>query len=373
MGDDWPDRHLFSDSERRYPDDEMRVTRGKEAPVAPHIEEATETPRFMWHMAALLFVVGGLIGALSLVVPHPDSVNEPALWVNIAFAFGGAIVCLLVAPRAPKWPLHGMLLIGIVLIARAAYYSGEPSGSYSLFFVWIGLFTVFFFSRRAALGYLTAIGIAYAWLLIELDASSGVARWITTIGTIALGAFMIDTLVRRVRGMARDSAALARERADLMAMLAEVARTDDLTGLPNRRAWDEALERELARATREKTPLCIGLADLDRFKDYNDDHGHQAGDRLLKQIAALWAEELRTTDVLARYGGEEFSLALPGCDIDDASALAERLRAATPDGQTCSVGLVTWDGEEDAEQLFGRADKALYAAKAAGRDRIVNG
>jgi diguanylate cyclase (GGDEF)-like protein len=158
-----------------------------------------------------------------------------------------------------------------------------------------------------------------------------------------------------------------------MATLAEVARTDDLTGLPNRRAWDEALERELARAKREQTPLCVGLADLDQFKVYNDDHGHQAGDRLLKQIASAWAAELRATDVLARYGGEEFALALPGCDLENAGALAERLRSAMRESQTCSVGIVAWDGEEDAERLFGRADKALYAAKEAGRDRVVSG
>ena len=173
------------------------------------------------------------------------------------------------------------------------------------------------------------------------------ARWITTIGTVALGAFLIDSLVRPcARHGARRSAALAHERADLLATLAEVARTDDLTGLSNRRAWDEALERELSRARRDGTPLCIGLADLDQFKVYNDDHGHQAGDRLLKQIAASWAAELRATDVLARYGGEEFALALPGCDLNDANILVERLRAATPEAQTCSVGLVRWDGEE---------------------------
>lgn len=348
------------------------MTRGKEAPVAPPAE-ATESPRFMWLMAALLFAVGASIGALSLIVPHPAAFDDTALWQNIGLAYAGSLCCLVVASRAPVWALHAVLFVGVVLIARAAHYSGEPSGFYSLFFVWIGLYTVFFFSRPVALGYLGAVGAAYAWLLIDLDASAGLARWITTIGTIALGAFLIDGLVRRVRKMANDSAALAQERADLMATLAEVARTDDLTGLPNRRAWDEALERELARARRENLPLCIGLADLDQFKIYNDERGHQAGDRLLKQIAAAWAGELRATDVLARYGGEEFALALPGCDLDDGGALAERLRAAMPEAQTCSVGLVSWDGSEDSERLFGRADKALYAAKEAGRDRTIVG
>jgi diguanylate cyclase (GGDEF)-like protein len=325
----------------------------------------------MWVTLAVLFGAGASIGALSLIVPHPESFDDSALWSNTAIAYVGCLVCLLAAARLPAWTVHVLVLLGVAAVTRATYYSGEPDGFYTLFYVWIGLYTVYFFSRAIALLYIAAIGAAFAWLLLELDASAGLARWITTIGTIALAAYLIDSLVRRVRGMARESAAIARERADLMVTLAEVARTDDLTGLPNRRSWDESLTRELARAERETTPLCIGLVDLDHFKDYNDDHGHQAGDRLLKQLAAAWGSELRATDVLARYGGEEFALALPGCNLGDAGLLAERLRQATPEGQTCSAGLVLWSGEETAEQLLGRADKALYSAKAAGRNRVV--
>ena len=372
MGEPWPDRQLGKGGIPRYPRDEVRGLRGKEAPDTAPGAESPESPRFLWRMAALLFAVGASIGALSLLVPHPAAFNDDALWVNVALAYLGAAGCVLTSSRAPAWGVHLPLIAGVVLITRAAHYSDEPSGFYSLFYVWIGLYTMFFFSRPVALAYLAGIGVAYAWLLSDLDASAELARWITTIGTIALGAFLIDLLVRRVRGMAESSAELARERAELLATLAEVARTDDLTGLPNRRAWDESLERELARAHRDGTPLCIGIADLDQFKVYNDEHGHQAGDRLLKQIAAAWAAELRATDVLARYGGEEFALALPGCDLDDANALAERLRAAMPEAQTCSVGLARWDESETSERLFGRADKALYAAKDAGRDRVVS-
>jgi len=334
--------------------------------------ERAESRRFMWLTAAVLFAVGASIGALSLIVPHPAAFDDTALWSNLALSYAGAVACGVAALRGlPTWPLHFLLAAGVVLITRAAYYTGDPSGFYTLFYVWIGLYTVFFFSRRETIAYLLLIAVAYGWLLVDLDASAAVARWITTIGTVGLGAFLIDSLVSRVRSMARSSADLASERAELLATLAEVARTDDLTGLPNRRAWDEVLARELARAKRERLPLCVGLADLDEFKLYNDDHGHQAGDRLLKQVAAAWAAELRATDVLARYGGEEFALALPGCDLGDASALAQRLRATMPQAQTCSVGVVSWDGLEDAEQLFNRADKALYAAKAAGRDRVI--
>lgn len=166
-------------------------------------------------------------------------------------------------------------------------------------------------------------------------------------------------------------AAVTLERVNLLSRLEIVARTDDLTGLPNRRAWQEDLPREIARARRDGTRLCVAMLDLDHFKSYNDAFGHQAGDRLLKQAAAAWTEQLRATDVLTRYGGEEFALALPACPAEEALAVVERLRAVTPAGQTCSAGVVCWDGEEVPADLVGRADAALYEAKNAGRDRTV--
>jgi diguanylate cyclase (GGDEF)-like protein/PAS domain S-box-containing protein len=166
-------------------------------------------------------------------------------------------------------------------------------------------------------------------------------------------------------------AAVAIGRADLFGRLEQMARTDDLTGLPNRRAWQEELPTELARAWREDRPLCVAMLDLDHFKDFNDRQGHQAGDRLLKQAAAAWRTSLRPYDTLARYGGEEFSVILPGCTLDDARALVERLREQTPEGETCSAGIAEWDGSEQAEALVGRADAALYRAKRAGRDRSI--
>jgi diguanylate cyclase (GGDEF)-like protein/PAS domain S-box-containing protein len=172
-------------------------------------------------------------------------------------------------------------------------------------------------------------------------------------------------------GLLAAEAAVAIERADLLARLEAVARTDDLTGLANRRAWDEHLPRELARAERDERPLCVAMLDLDRFKDYNDHRGHQAGDRLLKQVAATWREMLRPSDLLARYGGEEFGLVLPHCPLDVGLEVVERLRTFTIAGQTCSAGLAAWDGEESPDDLVKRADAALYEAKKAGRDQAV--
>jgi diguanylate cyclase (GGDEF)-like protein len=149
-----------------------------------------------------------------------------------------------------------------------------------------------------------------------------------------------------------------------------LARTDALTGVANRRAWDDELPRELARAARSGQPLCVALVDLDHFKAYNDRHGHQAGDRLLKAAAAAWEGRLRKTDVLARYGGEEFAVLLPDCGLEHALEIADRLRTAQPEG-TCSIGVAAWDGREEAVQLVARADRALYAAKEAGRNRCL--
>jgi diguanylate cyclase (GGDEF)-like protein len=167
-------------------------------------------------------------------------------------------------------------------------------------------------------------------------------------------------------------AAVVLQRGELLERLEAMARTDDLTGLPNRRAWEDQLPREMARAQRDGRELSVAMLDLDRFKTYNDRFGHQAGDRLLKQAAGAWSGVLRTTDLLARYGGEEFALALssgvPQADND----VIERLREVTPEGVTCSAGLVRWDGKESAEDLLGRADAALYSAKRAGRDRVVS-
>jgi diguanylate cyclase (GGDEF)-like protein/PAS domain S-box-containing protein len=164
-------------------------------------------------------------------------------------------------------------------------------------------------------------------------------------------------------------AAITIHRTDLLARLQSTARTDPLTGLPNRRVWDEDLEREIARARRHGGSLCLAMLDLDRFKTFNDEYGHQAGDQLLAATAAAWRPALRATDTIARYGGEEFAVLLPHSDQDAALIVVERLLEVVPLGQTASAGVAVWDGSESAEELLARADAALYRAKGAGRAR----
>lgn len=161
------------------------------------------------------------------------------------------------------------------------------------------------------------------------------------------------------------------EREDLLAEVQGLAVTDALTGLPNRRALDSQLPREMARSRRTDSPLCLAILDIDHFKAYNDARGHLAGDEALRQCAIAWDSELRGEDTIVRFGGEEFLVLLPDCGPEEAVEVVERLRAATPGGHSCSAGLACWDGREPAEDLIGRADSALYRAKADGRDRLV--
>jgi diguanylate cyclase (GGDEF)-like protein len=179
----------------------------------------------------------------------------------------------------------------------------------------------------------------------------------------------LDERVRSLLEMLVAEAAIAIDREDLIARLDHMARSDPLTGLANRRTLQHELDRALARAKTAGTPLSLVMLDLDEFKQHNDRHGHQAGDRLLKTAAAAWTEELREGDTIARYGGDEFIAVLPGMRFPAALSLAERLRGAVPGDATTSVGVAEWDGSQSGSRLIATADRALYDAKRAGRDR----
>jgi diguanylate cyclase (GGDEF)-like protein len=125
------------------------------------------------------------------------------------------------------------------------------------------------------------------------------------------------------------------------------------------------------RARRAGTPLAVALLDLDHFKRFNDQYGHQAGDQLLKSATMAWQSLLRSSDLLARYGGEEFAVLLPSSTLGQAVDALDRLRAATPLAQTFSAGVAMWHGDETSDQLVARADKALYQAKQAGRNQVL--
>ncbi|MCB1886744.1 MAG: diguanylate cyclase, partial [Rhodocyclaceae bacterium] len=161
----------------------------------------------------------------------------------------------------------------------------------------------------------------------------------------------------------------------------ELVRHDPLTGTLNRKGMDDALEREIARARRRKTPLCVGLLDVDNFKQLNDTYGHRAGDDALKHLADVIRENVRPQDSVARYGGEEFLVLLPDTDTEDAAATLTRLQRALTkryflaDNKklliTFSAGVTRIGDEEPAHGAIERADRAMYLAKRAGKNRVM--
>ena len=161
--------------------------------------------------------------------------------------------------------------------------------------------------------------------------------------------------------------------------LESLATHDGLTGAKNRRAFNERLAEEWSRATRYGTPLSLVLLDVDKFKSFNDDFGHQAGDAVLQRVAATIMGAIRTTDFFARYGGEEFALILPNTTVEGAMILAERLRVRIEGAQwkertvTSSFGVASVDSTMSrGEDLTSAADKALYASKERGRNRVTH-
>lgn len=167
--------------------------------------------------------------------------------------------------------------------------------------------------------------------------------------------------------------------AELNMKLEELATTDPLTGLRNRRAFDSHLAQELAIVQRRGTPLSLLMLDVDHFKRVNDTIGHDGGDRVLQAIAGHLKACARTVDVVARVGGEEFAVILPSTTDAGAVEVGERMRKMVEAGPwpempvTISVGTATLAVGEDAERIYGRADAALYAAKQAGRNRVQQG
>jgi two-component system cell cycle response regulator len=199
----------------------------------------------------------------------------------------------------------------------------------------------------------------------------------------SLGALVVEhtggaRIQRRVvTGLERSAsyAALALRNAWLLEQVQRLAATDGLTKIANRRTFEATLEREVARATRSAEHVSLVMVDIDHFKALNDTHGHQAGDEVLRNVAAALSCECRDFDTPARYGGEEFAVILPGCGPDEAQDIAERLRRAVSAAPsivpiTASAGVATYPSHAgDADTLVRAADEALYASKHAGRNQ----
>jgi diguanylate cyclase (GGDEF)-like protein len=173
----------------------------------------------------------------------------------------------------------------------------------------------------------------------------------------------------RVLGLLGNVIGTGLARAELFATMSKHASTDALTGLANRRNWDDQLARAVAHAERTHETLSVALCDVDGLKQLNDREGHAAGDELLRSIARHWRAEARAADLIARIGGDEFAILLPGADEVAAQDVVERLIGALPPGTSVSFGIAEWDLREDGTELMARADLRMYDAKRRGTPR----
>jgi diguanylate cyclase (GGDEF)-like protein len=265
--------------------------------------------------------------------------------------------------RLPSWAPSTLAFayLGVVLLLRTA---GGPSGVTAMVLLpvfWVGLCG----TRRQLWGVLTGVTLIFVIPMILVGgANYPASAWRTGILFLVLAGIVGTTmhaLVARVSDQDR-----ARDR--LLRQLDDLAHTDALTGLLNRRAWQVELDLGLARAQRTEEPVSVALVDIDSFKAINDVHGHHRGDLLLVDIARRWAGILGPDDMLARIGGDEFAVLLPDCTEARGHVVLARLRAQMPAPHTCSVGIAMWDGVEPADRLMVRADDALYDDKRTGQD-----
>ena len=303
--------------------------------------------------AATMFAAGAALTLVALVLPHgvgPDPVSD-------AITSAAGLVCAAAVLRAGSrmrvWHFHVLLQIGNFLIAVGMYTGGsmDATKNYSLLYLWGALYAAYFFSRRAMVLHFSGGALGYGLVLLLREPNNHwISEWFVMMGSFMVAGLIVNWLTRQIRMLAR---------------------TDALTGLFNRRTFEEELGRELGRAARDHRPVTVLLLDVDNLKQVNDTLGHAAGDRMLKACGAAWHGRLRGADLLARFGGDEFAVILPNCSITDALVVAERLREATPSESSSSIGAAQWDGKESSDQMLRRADDAMYEAKRAGRDRVI--
>lgn len=324
----------------------------------------------MGRVAGVLFAIGSAMTVGGILLPHSPQADLTGFWVMGAVTAVCAAALLHYAPRLSMRSYVAWMLVGSVIITLSIYFNGERHGGASagnqVLYLWIALYSGYFFSRRVMVAQLGAIAALYGGVLVTINPGPvGLTRWIITIGMVAAAAIIVRTLKR--------------QNEELLARLGKAAHTDSLTGLFNRQAFDERLKAELARSRRARAPTALIIADIDHFKEINDTHGHAAGDAALRIVGETARRVSRSADYVARIGGDEFGAILPETDAEGAFRFAERLREAiaaslaTDDVlMTMSLGIAESESDGLSPDVLSRsADEALYEAKDLGRNQTV--
>src|SRR3954447_25527019 len=331
----------------------------------PAMDGALGRPAMARTLAYLYFASASL-ALVGVVVPHGYQASVPGLLVVVALGYGMGVALLARSPRLSQRLIPAILVFGTALVTAAVWFDGNADSAYALLYIWIGLEAFYFLDRwHAALQLALASG-AYAGVLVLIgEGQVPEQRWLLTVGTALVAGLLVHQL---------------RDHIDrLLVRMSGAAGTDPLTGLMNRRAFEEMFEIELTRARRHGRPLSVLIGDVDSFHKLNDELGSEAGDAVLALIARDLGKWKRRSDLAARTGGEEFALLLPETDERGAFLVAERLRRAVARRLldhgvplSMSFGLATHPSHGDtAEEVVRSADHALSAAKELGKDRTV--
>ena len=333
-------------------------------PLSAVMPDGGERARRRLRLAgALLFGAGAITMAAVLVAPDPDPSDHPALSL-CALVYALITAVLVLWRRPPSAALHAICPAG-TLAATAAVAFAEPIGLTPIFYLWPMLVAAYFLGRRE---------VAANFALVAAACGIALLLWVEPVLRLAM--FMA---VLAIVGVVTAVVVVLREQVlALVLRLRTLASHDSLTGALNRGAFEQRLDAELARARRSSTHLSLVIFDVDHFKRLNDSFGHAAGDAALRAIGDIVAAGMRRSDVFGRLGGEEFGLLLPDTGIAGAATVADKLRrrlAAPTAGQrplTVSFGVAeVHGGASTARAMFDDADRALYAAKRAGRDRVM--
>jgi diguanylate cyclase (GGDEF)-like protein len=313
----------------------------------------------LWAVAATVFLVALLGGP-----PTPERARLLVLLDGLGLV--GLSVVTLERHHLPRWALEVCAYACQVMVGGVVWAYGAQSGPFALFYLWFAVHAFYFLPWPRATGQLVFVAATYgAALGIGGGGEHPVVLWALTVATLAVICTMVAGLRHRVDA--------------LVARLAATAVTDPLTGLGNRRSFDELVEREFERARRAQEPLTLVLGDVDGFKAVNDRHGHPAGDDVLRRLAAVLNEGCRRPEPPMRLGGDEFAFVLVATDVAGGRTFAERIRVAVreefagdPRPVTISLGLATYPHHcPGLADLFRAADDAMYAAKRSGRNRTV--
>jgi diguanylate cyclase (GGDEF)-like protein len=328
--------------------------------MGPALENLRLNRRMAAYTAAAIYGASGIDGVIEGFLPG----DPPFSLLPVVVAVAMTTLLVVAGPRLPRWGLSLLGPLGVILIAYALATSPGP-GDGAVLYAMPVLWTTVYFGRRGAASILACVGVSHAVTLLALPPSSSYpGRWVDVM--VAVSAIALVVLV------------LERRNEVLVTRLSGEARTDPLTGLLNRRGFDERALVELAHARREERPVAMAVFDLDHFKHINDEWGHPTGDRVLARVGGLLSDQCRDIDVAARIGGEEFAVLLPGVGRTGAQSFAERVRITLKSGHApglppvrVSAGIDVALAPDSVDTMLRRADTALYQAKRDGRDRTV--